>query len=53
MNQRYLGQDCPSYYRYIRLLGDYRYPRHLEEYLETGGDDWDYRGGVRGGNEEV
>jgi hypothetical protein len=47
----YRGPECPNFHYIPIFLGDIC-SKHLQEYFETGGDDWDYRGGV-GGEGEV
>ena len=45
--QQYQGPSCPRFRVVVGLVGPpSRCPTHLEEYLETGGGDWDYKGGL-------
>jgi hypothetical protein len=46
--QRYLRENCPYGFRVcIRNISRRRLrAQHVEEELETGGDDWDYKGGL-------
>jgi hypothetical protein len=46
--QTVFSKRCPRYYHDIQEWRDPdNCPRHIQEQLETGGDDWDYEGGRR------